>query len=304
MVSRRAILQGAVGAAAAVSLPRSFAAGTIDVTSITDNLALLAGAGGNVLALTTSEGLVLVDSGAADARAVLLETLGGLPGGARVRSLFNTHWHLDQIGANESIGASGATIVAHEKTRLRLAAGYYLPAEDRYEKPVAVPAQPTESFYTTGEATIGGQRIDYGYLLEAHTDGDCYVRFRDANVIAVGDVVSPLRDPELDWFGGGWLGGRVDSLKLLLTLGDQRTKFVPSYGPVIGRAEVQAEHDMLLALFERFFELIRKGDSAEDMLAAGIMNDTGREWQDPLKFVHAVHKGLWAHHNTLSPDIV
>ena len=304
MVSRRAILQGAVGAATAATLSPSFAASTIDVTPVTGSLALLTGAGGNVLALTTSEGLVLVDSGAAEASAVLLETLGGLPGGARVRTLFNTHWHLDQIGANERIGASGATIVAHEKTRLRLATGYYLPAEDRYEKPVAMQAQPTESFYTTGETTIGGQRIDYGYLLEAHTDGDCYVRFRDANVVAVGDAVSPLRDPELDWFGGGWLGGRLDSLKLLLTLGDARTKFVPSYGPVVGRAEVQAEHDLLLALFERFFELIRKGDSAEDMLAAGIMNDTGREWQDPRKFVHAVHKGLWAHHNTLSPDIV
>jgi glyoxylase-like metal-dependent hydrolase (beta-lactamase superfamily II) len=141
-------------------------------------------------------------------------------------------------------------------------------------------------------------------LLEAHTDGDCYVLFRNANVIAVGDAVSPLRDPELDWFGGGWLGGRVDSLKKLLALGDARTKFVPSYGPAIGRADVQAEHDMLLQLFERFFVLIRKGDSAEDMFAAGIMNDTGRTWQDPRKFVHDVHKGLWAHHNTLSPDIV
>jgi glyoxylase-like metal-dependent hydrolase (beta-lactamase superfamily II) len=163
MVSRRAILQGAVGAATAATLSPSFAATTLDVTPVTGSLALLTGAGGNVLALTTSEGLVLVDSGAAEASAQLLETLGGLPGGAPVRTLFNTHWHLDQIGANERIGASGATIVAHEKTRLRLATGYYLPAEDRYEKPVAVQAQPTESFYTTGETTIGGQRIDYGY---------------------------------------------------------------------------------------------------------------------------------------------
>jgi glyoxylase-like metal-dependent hydrolase (beta-lactamase superfamily II) len=304
MLNRRTILRGALGVATAATLPRVLAAGTIDIVAISDSLVLLTGAGGNVLALRTSDGLVLVDSGAADASAALLETLGALPGGGRVRTLFNTHWHLDQIGANELIGTSGATIVAHEKTRLRLATGYYLPVEDRYEKPVAVQAQPTESFYTTGETTIGGQRIDYGYLLEAHTDGDCYVHFRNANVIAVGDAVSPLRDPELDWFGGGWLGGRLDSLQLLLTLGDERTKFVPSYGPVVGRAEVQAEHDMLLALFERFFELIRKGDSAEDMLAAGVMNDTGREWRDAPKFVHAVHRGLWAHHNTLSPDIV
>ena len=45
-------------------------------------------------------------------------------------------------------------------------------------------------------------------------------------------------------------------------------RFVPSFGPPIGRAQVQAEHDMLLVVFERMFELIRQGDSAEDMLAA------------------------------------
>ena len=152
--------------------------------------------------------------------------------------------------------------------------------------------------------TIGKERVDYGHLLEAHTDGDIYVFFRDSNVLAVGDALSPERDPELDWFGGGWLGGRVDSLKLLLGLGDARTKIVPSYGPIVDRTAVQKEHDMLLRLFESFVELVRKGYSAEDVLAAGVMGSTGRDWADPLKFVRAAHKGMWAHHNTLSPDVV
>jgi glyoxylase-like metal-dependent hydrolase (beta-lactamase superfamily II) len=194
--------------------------------------------------------------------------------------------------------------VAHEKTRLRLATDYYLPAEDRYRQALPAAAQPTESFYTTGATTVGNERIEYGYLLEAHTDGDIYVFFRDSNVLAVGDAVSPAIDPQLDWFGGGWLGGRVDSLDELLKLSNERTRFVPSFGPVVGRAAVQAERDMLLAVFERMVDLVRKGDSAEDILAAGVMANTGRSWQDPLKFVHDAHKGLWAHHNTLSPDIV
>ena len=304
MATRRALLQGALGAAAAAAVPRAFGATAITNTPVADGLVLLGGAGGNVLAATTTDGLVLVDSGAVDASAALLDALAALPGGRRVHTLFNTHWHLDQIGGNEAFGTSGAAIVAHEKTRLRLAAGYYLPAEDRYQPAAAKAAQASESFYTVGESTIGGVRVDYGYLLEAHTDGDCYVRFGDANVIAVGDAVSPQRDPELDWFGGGWLGGRLDSLKALLALGNERTKYVPSYGPVVNRAAVQAEHDMLLALFDKFFDLIRKGYSAENMLEAGIMNGTGRAWQDAPKFVHDVHRGLWAHHNTLSPDIV
>jgi cyclase len=308
MADRRSLLKGACGALAGLSLPAlsrlSFAADSPSVSKLSEDAALVAGAGGNVLALRTNEGTVLVDSGAAASGDVLLATLGTLFGGERVRTLFNTHWHLDQIGSNAAIGRGGATIVAHEKTRLRLATGYYLPAEDRYHPPAPKEAQPTESIYTTGGTTIGKERIEYGYLLEAHTDGDMYVFFRDSNVLAVGDAVSPVRDPELDWFGGGWLGGRVDSLQALLALGDSRTKIVPSYGPVVDRAAVQKEHDMMLRLFESFVELVRKGDSAEDVLAAGVMDATGRAWADPLKFVRAAHKGMWAHHNTLSPDIV
>lgn len=304
MTTRRALLQAGLGALAAAALPRAHGADAVASERVTESITLLSGYGGNVLAASTTEGLVVVDSGAAASSAALVEALAALPGGERVRTLFNTHWHGEQIGGNAALAARGAAIVAHEKTRLRLATGYYLPDEDRYEAAVARSAQPTESFYTTGETTIGGVAVDYGYLLAAHTDGDCYVRFRAANVIAVGDAVSPLRDPELDWFGGGWLGGRLDSLKTLLSLGNAATKYVPSYGPVVNRAVVQAEHDMLQALFDRFFDLIRKGYSAENMIAAGIMEGTGRTWSDAPKFVHDVHRGLWAHHNKLSPDIV
>jgi cyclase len=307
-IDRRAVLHGALGACLGLTCAplarRAAAADAIQTTRVTDKLALLSGAGGNVLALSAADGLVVVDSGAAASSARLVAALAALPNGAHVHTLFNTHWHLEQIGSNEALGRAGAHIVAHEKTRQRLAYGYYLPKEDRYQKPVPKEAQPAETFYTTGETKIGGERIEYGYLLEAHTDGDIYVFFPDSNVLAVGDAVSPVRDPELDWFGGGWLGGRVDSLTLLLKLGDARTKIVPSYGPVIGRADVQKEHDMMLKLFERYVELVRKGDSAEDILAAGVIADTGRAWQDAHKFAYDAYKGMWAHHNTLMPDIV
>ena len=308
MSNRRSVLKGVLGGVASVALAplasRALAAGNVQVSRVTDELALLTGAGGNVLALATDGGRVLVDSGAAELGDVLLATLGELPGAGRVQTLFNTHWHLDQVGSNAAIGRMGAAIIAHEKTRLRLATDYYLPAEDRYQKAFPAEAQPTETFYTDGETIVDGVRIEYGYLLEAHTDGDIYVFFRNANVLAVGDVVSPARDPVLDWFGGGWLGGRVDALDRLLKISDPQTRFVPSYGPVIGRAEVQAERDMMLVLFERMVELVREGQSAEDVLAEGVMNDLSRSFDDPLKFLHDAHKGLWAHHNTLSPDVV
>jgi cyclase len=308
MTSRRTFLEGALAAAAGAAMPPlarpAFAAEAARIVPVTDELAMVTGAGGNVLVRATDTGQVLVDSGAAEFSGALLAALGKLPGAGRVRTLFNTHWHLDQVGSNEAIGRAGAPIVAHAKTRAHLATDYYVPDDERYEKALPKAAQPSETFYTEGEKTIDGERIEYGYLIQAHTDGDAYVFFRDANVCAVGGAISPAQDPELDWFGGGWLGGRVDSLATLLEASDADTRFVPSFGPAVGRSAVQAEHDLMLELFERMVDLIRKGDGPEDMLAAGVMRDLPRTFDDPAKFVYAAEKGLWAHHNTLTPDIV
>ena len=109
----------------------------------------------------------------------------------------------------------GATIVAHENTRLWMATPVWIPAEDRYRPPRPKAAHPNKTFCTDGSMNAGGERIDYGYLIEAHTSGDIYVFFRDSNVLAVGDVASPARDPELDYFTGAWLGGRVDAMNRL-----------------------------------------------------------------------------------------
>ena len=52
---------------------------------------------------------------------------------------------------------------------------YWLPAEDRYEKARPKAAWPTQTFFNTGSMKAGGEQIDYGYLVSAHTGGDIYV---------------------------------------------------------------------------------------------------------------------------------
>lgn len=279
------------------------AAGAITVTTLADDLWLLTGGGGNVLVRSTGEGQVVVDSGARQFSTDLMATLGELPG-ERIAGLFNTHWHPDQVGGNEAIGQSGATIFAHDKTRQRLAAGYYLRDEDRYRPPVPAAGIPTETVFDRGQAQFGSTEVDYGYLIEAHTDGDAFVRFSDINVTAVGDVLAPDRDPVFDWFGGGWLGGRLDSIRLLLESSDAETRFVPAYGPVVGRAEVEAEQALYLELFDLFVEHIRLGQSARDMIDLGLHQGLNREFTDPFRLFYDLHKGFWAHENKLMHDIV
>jgi len=223
--------------------------------------------------------------------------------GGRVTTVFNTHWHLENTGANEALRQSGATIVAHENTRLWMSVPTWMPAEDRYRQPRPRGAHPTKTFYVNGSMNAGGERIDYGYLIEAHTSGDIYVFFRDSNVLVVGDVAAPTQDPVLDYFTGAWIGGRLDALSRLVDLCDDRTRIVPGFGPVMTRAELQAERDMMKVVYDRTVDRVREGDSVEDMLDAGVLKGL-RTLTDPHTFIHDVHKGLWAHHNKLSPNVV
>jgi glyoxylase-like metal-dependent hydrolase (beta-lactamase superfamily II) len=221
-----------------------------------------------------------------------------------VRTLFNTHYHADQTGGNALFAKEGATIHSHVITRQWLSTDYYVPAEDRWVKALPKAARPTQTFRNKGEMKAGAERIEYGYLLEAHTRGDIYVFFRDSNVLAVGDVASPLRDPAHDWFAGGWLGGRVDAMDDLLALSNDETKIVPAYGPVMTRAQLQAERDMMLHLYDRTTALTTKGHSAKDMLDAGVLKEVKREFEDPYRFLYDVSKGLWAHYTNFGGNIV
>ena len=294
-----------VAAAVAATLPltarRAHGAGTLEM--LDERFGLVTGLGGNVLAHSTSAGLVVIDSGNV-AGGDVIDALAGMADGAQVHTLINSHWHPDQTAGNVALGEAGARIVAHAKTRQHLRAGYYLRDEERHTAPIAAAGVPQETFYDTQTLSVGDASIECGYLLEAHTDGDVYVRFAEQNLIAAGDAISPLRDPALDWFGGGWIGGRLDSLALLLEMSDNDTRFVPSYGPVVGRDYVEAEHAVVETVFNRMVELIRQGMSSEDCIEAGVMDDLGREFDDPFAFIDATHRSLWAHHNTLSHDIV
>ena len=67
--------------------------------------------GTNVLALSTADGLVMVDSGASELGDPLMASLRQLSPGGRVRTVFNTHWHAENTGANDVLRQGGATIV-------------------------------------------------------------------------------------------------------------------------------------------------------------------------------------------------
>jgi cyclase len=286
-VDRRELLKNAMAGTAALAFPWV-------LRGQANNVRVLDGGGANVVAFSSVDGIVMVDSGAPKS----------LSPDAKVHTLFNTHYHLDQTGNNELFAAAGAKIIAHERTHQWMSTDYWVPAEDRYEKARPKAARPTEKFLTTGSMRAGGEQIEYGYLPMAHTNGDIYVFFTTSNVLAVGDVASPQRDPEFDYFTGGWIGGRVDAMDIILKLTNDQTRIVPAYGPVMTRAEFKAERDLMEEVRARLWKHVREGQGPKEMLDAGVMKDLPRTWKDPYKFLYDAAKGMWAHHNKIDPNVV
>lgn len=277
---------------------------TLPSQKLTDRITVISGAPGNVVVLTSSDGTLLVDSGSA----ALAPAVRAAIGSTGVHTLINTHYHAAETGGNALFGAAGATIHAQEITREWLATDYYVPREDRWVKALPKVGQPTVTFRHKSDLKAGTENIECGYLLEAHTRGDIYVFFRDSNVLAVGCVASPLLDPALDWYAGGWIGGRADALDDLVKLANDATQIVPACGPVMTRTQLAAERDMMRYLYTRTTDLTDHGGSAQDMLDDGVMKDVSqkfnRTFKDPYRFLYDVSKGLWAHYTNFGGNIV
>jgi glyoxylase-like metal-dependent hydrolase (beta-lactamase superfamily II) len=307
-VTRRAVLHTALGTAAGMSFgmpalaPRAARAQGAGVRSerLADDLHVLTVGGSNVVALTGAGGAVLVDGGLVRDSPALLQAVAALPGGGSVRTLFNTHWHPEQTGSNERLGGSGATIIAHENTRLWLTTDITWPYDGRTFEPLPAVALPTRTFYDTDELEAGGRTLRYGHLRHAaHTDGDLYVLFPHANVLAVGDAVTGEGWPEIDWWTGGWIGGIVGGLELLLALADGGTRVVPARGPVLTRADLEAQLAMYGTIYERLSRLLNSGRSPQEAVESQATVEFDAKMGNSDAFVRRAFESLWAY---LSPD--
>ena len=324
----RSFLGGAAGLTlawrAAHALPQGGPA-PISVTKITDSFSLIRGAGSNVLLLNGPDGALMVNGGAADRSAELLKVVAEQTGGKPVRVLFNTDWHLDNTGSNDTLGRSGATIIAHENTKLWMGAEFHVQWQNKTYKPRAKEALPNKTFYTTEtitfpnstqKMTFGKEEIHYGYLGQAHTDGDIYVFFPGPNVLVTGDLFTVGSYPIIDWSTGGWIGARGLPPKapgtqcpapgvavfvgtradtMLLQVANEQTKVIPGSGPVQSYADLKELAEMMETVRGRFYNYIGSGMTAADMYRAAPTKEFDAKWGDPKQFIASVYPGLWNH---------
>lgn len=274
-------------------------ASPVAASPLGEGISLVTGGGANVVAFRGNEGLLLVDGGAAGASADVLRAALTATGTKSLHTLFNTHWHPEQTGLNERASRDGARIIAHENTRLWLTRRIRTDWLTGSYGPFTAKSLPNKSFYTKDSIDFGGDTFEYGYLGQAHTDGDLYVLAKKANLLVAGGVVSNDGWPVMDWQTGGWIGGLVGAYDHLIKISDDATRVVPANGALLSRKDLQEQRAMYFTVFDRLVKLLVKGQGPDEAVAAKPAKEFEAKWGNPDVFVRASFKSLWGHY---APD--
>jgi cyclase len=251
----------------------------IKTTDLGNNTYMLAGQGGNITLAVGSDGIIMVDSQFAplsDKIKAAIKAISALP----VKYLVNTHFHGDHTGGNASFARDGATVVAHDNIRVRLAAGTVSGLTGAMVAPVPAEALPKQT-YVGGSLTLeaGGRKAQLTHVANAHTDGDTWVYFADANVLATGDTVNNLkRYQTIDYRNGGDVRGMIRVADTYLKAANDNTKVVVGHGPLATKADIAEFRAMLVTSHDRIKKLFDEGKSEEDVLALKPLADLDATW--------------------------
>ena len=262
---------------------------------------LIRGAGANLLALADGNGhLAFVDGGLGEHAAAVLRLAENELDARGAHTVIDTHWHPEHVGLNAIVGKAGGKILAHENTRLWLGTSVEEQLGAKPIPPLPPQARPNETTYGEGELAIGEEVLRYGYLPQAHTDGDLYVHLKNANVLVTGGVVAGRGWSTVDYVTGGWINGMVAGYQRLVQLCNAETRIVTAHGDqLLTRKELEDERAIMAKLSEQLSKMLRSGFGPADVLAAAPAREFETRFGDSTEFLTQSFKSLWGH---MAPD--
>lgn len=282
--------------ALAFSMPASaqhdFDAVEIKAEEIAPGIAMLTGAGGNIAISHGDDATVMIDDQFAPLSDKIAAAVAGL-GASPVEYLVNTHWHGDHTGGNGKFGAAGATIFAHENVRVRMST-----EQTRGEN--VTPPSPAEALpvvtYDRGITLhLNGDTIDVVFLGGGHTDGDSIVRWREKNVVHMGDLYFKIPGwPFVDVSSGGDIEDLLFSIDSAIAMMDDETRVIPGHGSMSNRAELIAYRNVIGEAVTRIRALKNVGLTLEEAQAKRPLDsfERGEGFIDADGFISAVWASL------------
>jgi cyclase len=259
----------------------------LDVVKVRKNFYMLAGAGGNIGVQIGSDGIVLVNSGAANMSEKILaalKTLTDLP----IRYIINADAGADFVGGNEKLAKAGFTIFTNALgggAGLPNGGGASILSHDSVLRVMsqvkpAYPSQalPNEAFFTPRKAIrMNDEGLEIFYQPAAHSSADSFVLFRGSDVVVVGDVMDTTRFPVIDAAGGGTIAGEIAALNRLIDLTiaptpyiykDAGTYVIPGHGRLCEQNEVVDYRDMVVLVRDVVADLTKQGKTLDEIKAA------------------------------------
>jgi cyclase len=251
----------------------------IKTTNLGNNTYMLEGQGGNITVAVGTDGVIMVDGQFAplsDKIKAAIKAITPLP----IKYLVNTHFHGDHTGGNENFAKDGAIIVAHDNIRVRLAAGTVAGLTGNKTAPRPPEALPAQTYFGGSIVLeVGGRKAQLTHIANAHTDGDSWVYFADANVLATGDTFNNLkRYQNIDFANGADVRGMIRALDTYIKVANDNTKIVPGHGPLATKADLIVFRDMLVTSRDRIEKLFTEGKTEEEVLALKPLADLDATW--------------------------
>jgi len=244
-----------------------------------DNLFALFGGGGNIAVLTGPDGALVVDSDLVELSPKLRAALT-LVSEKPARFLINTHFHFDHAGGNPTLGRGGTVIVAHDNVRKHLMTQQIVDVGSTkiVTEPTPPEGLPVITFADGVKFHVNGATVVVNHVDNAHTDSDAFVFFEQANVLHTGDLFMSIGYPFVDAGNGGTLDGLIAGHARALALCNEQTRIIPGHGPLTGKADLQAYHDMLVVVRKRVSDLVKKGRTLEQVQAAAPTKEYDERW--------------------------
>lgn len=234
----------------------------IKTTGLGHGMYMLEGGGGNITVAASNDGVIIVDTQFAPLTAKIEAAIAQVTP-QPIRYVIDTHYHPDHTGGNANFAHDGAVLIAQENVRKRLAAN-----------PNTAPGALPMITYAEGiSIRLGNNTAEVHHMPPAHTDGDSYIYFPEANVLATGDIFGSFRFPTGDVRGGGSVDGILASAGKLLALVNDDTKIVPGHGPLAKKTDLIEFRNMVQDSRERVAKLIAEGKTANQVVAAKPLAD-------------------------------